>query len=161
MLKNIRALLLIVLSLNTVQAFAGGFQQDSSKPTALVSVTPLETSQASVSPHTNAQWHAYDAPIRQCIQGDTILPSSGNDLFSYLFHNNSPVDITLSIKGWKYDKQHKPQCQMNFAEGMNVMACHFASPELVELMQNIVNPDKFSSTSNFAQLLNQRCQPAG
>ncbi len=135
------------------QSTPPAFHTDPSKPEAQVQVSPSQADNVAVSKNTQTKWKNYDSPLRNCVKGDTILPSSGNDLFSVMFHNNAQVNITMSVLGWK-----QKECQVNFSEAANVLYCQFNSSELQGLMKAILNSDKFLPTDPFAQTLNSNCQ---
>lgn len=135
------------------QSLPPAFHTDPSKPVPQAQISPQEGNTAPVSAHTNTAWQNYDSPLRHCIKGDSVLPSSGNDLFSVLFHNNAKIDITMSIQGWK-----QKDCLVNFSEATNVVYCRFNPTELESLMKAILNSDQFLPTDPFAQTLNSNCQ---
>jgi hypothetical protein len=131
-----------------------GYSADISKPTESFSaasndtVTKESTSTASC----DAQWQAYCRPIRECVEGDVIIPTKGNKIFSYLFNNDADTNATLSILGWKNKK-----CRIDFKEGSLVKSCTFNHRVLNELMSKLLNPDQFNPSSTFAQNLAGSC----
>lgn len=155
-----RVIALIGLSLGISVAYADqtivppAFRTDPSKSVPVIQVAPQQADTVPVSPGTQKAWEVYDSPLRECIQGDSVIPSSGQDLFSYMFQNNAQVDITMSIQGWT-----KKQCLVNFSEATLIQYCHFNDQELKNLMKAILNSDKFQPTSSFAQTLSTNCSP--
>lgn len=128
------------------------YRMDPSKPVPLAQISPAESNIAPVSPNTDKAWQNYDSPLRECVKGDSILPSSGRGLFSFLFHNSAKIDVVMSIQGWSEKK-----CLVNFSEATSVQYCQFNDKELPQLMQAILNSDQFSPSSNFAQTLSTHC----
>lgn len=130
------------------------FRTDPSQPVPLSHVSPQQADNSPVSAGTNTAWHNYDSPLRECIKGDSVIPSSGHDLFSFMFHNSAQANITMSIQGWD-----KKQCLVNFSEATNVLYCHFDSLELQNLMTAILMSDQFLPTNPFAQTISSNCSP--
>lgn len=135
-------------------AIPPAYRTDPSKPVPLAQISPAQADTAPVSPGTNKAWKTYDSPLRECVKGDTIMPSSGHDLFSFMFHNNAQIDITMSIQGWQ-----KKQCLVNFSEATIVQYCHFNDNELKDLLKAILLSDQFDPTASFAQVLSSNCSP--
>lgn len=130
------------------------FRTDPSKPIPIAQISPAQPDNTPVSPNTNKAWQNYNSPLRDCIKGDSIIPSSGHDAFSFLFHNGAQVDITMSIQGWKDN-----QCLVNFSQATNVLYCRFDKTELTGLMETILNSSQFDPTGPFAQTLATNCSP--
>ena len=136
------------------QPIPPAFHTDPSKPVPQLQISPDQANTAPTSPQTQHAWQNYDSPLRNCVKGDTVLPSNGNDLFSVLFHNNANIDITMSIQGWK-----QKECFVNFSEAANTVYCRFNPSELQSLMKVILNSTQFLPTDPFAQTLNSNCSP--
>lgn len=133
-----------------------GYSADISKPVengaAQTSVSESSDTDAKVTQSCNSEWKAYCAPIRECIEGDTIIPSKNNKLLSYLFNNDSDTNVTLSILGWKKNK-----CLVQFKEGTLVKSCALNQRVLREMMSALLNSGAFDPNSEFAQSLTGSC----
>jgi hypothetical protein len=128
------------------------FRTDPSKPVPIAQISPTQPNVTPVSPNTNKSWQNYDSPLRACVQGDTIIPSGGQDMFSFLFHNDAQIAVTMSVQGLK-----QKQCLVNFSEATNVIYCHFTDEEMMSLMKAILNSSLFDPTGAFAQTLSSNC----
>jgi hypothetical protein len=145
-----------VLLLTAFLAYADeptAFGDDPSKPTPEIHITPAEQNQTPASSSSNAEWQSYDAPIRNCIQGDIIIPTKGNKILNYIFSNDTDTNATLSILGWKKDV-----CAINFSEGTLIKNCTFNRAALKILMDNLLNATLFDPNGKFAQTLSMACQ---
>jgi len=131
-----------------------GYSADISKPTESYSSSSDDVMANETKPTAscNAQWQAYCQPIRECIQGDTIIPTKGNKIFSYLFNNDADTNATVSILGWKNNK-----CHIDFKEGTLIKSCALNRRVLRELMSQLLNPDQFNPAGAFAQNLVGSC----
>lgn len=155
-----KILAVIVFSaLNTSAAFAldgppPAYRTDPSKPDALSHVSPAEANTTPVSARSQTAWENYSSPLANCIQGHTIIPATGNDLFSVLFHNDARVNITMAIQGW-----NKNLCQVNFSEATHVMYCKFNKYELKSVIGAILAASQFDPSSETAQIISSNCTP--
>lgn len=149
--------LLILYSTVGLTAYADvnppGFSADISKPTPEINVEPVQADSKPASLQSESAWANYDRPIRNCVQGDTILPSENNKILNFLFNNNADTNATMSIQGWKGS-----HCIINFSEGTVVKSCRLTRVTLNFLMDNLLNPTQFNINSRFAQTLNTQCQ---
>jgi hypothetical protein len=143
------------LHLPTTNSQPGAYQNDPSAPIPNIGaeISPLQVDNQPVTTQSNTQWQAYDQPIRHCVEGNSIIPSNGNDLFGFLFGTNAQTNVNMAIIGWK-----KNQCAINFIEGSQVLYCRFSKPLLDQLMHSLLYDDQFDKTGNFAQTLTQVCQ---
>lgn len=150
-------LLGLLCSISSVTAYADanppGFEADISKPTPEINVQPAQIDNKPASMKSESAWANYDRPIRNCIQGDTILPSDNNKILNFLFNNNADTNATMSIQGWKGG-----HCLINFSEGTILKSCRLTRLTLNQLMDNLLNPTQFDTISKFAQTLNMQCQ---
>jgi len=133
------------------------FRTDPSRPIPVEQISPAQADIIPVSTNTTQAWQNYDSPLRDCVKGDSIIPSSGHDAFSFLFKNGAQVDVTMSIQGWK---QKGNQCLVNFSQATNILYCHFDKTELTGLMETILNSSQFDPTGPFAQTLATNCSPS-
>lgn len=149
--------LFLLCSMISVAAYADanppGFSADISKPTPEINVQPAQVDNKPASLQSESAWANYDKPIRNCIQGDTILPSENNKILNFLFNNNADTNATMSIQGWK-----SSHCLINFSEGTIVKSCRLTHATLNLLMDNLLNPTQFDINSRFAQELTLQCQ---
>ncbi len=152
--------LFLLCSMVSIAAYADtnppGFEADISKPTPQMNVAPAQADNIPASLNSKSAWGNYDKPIRNCIQGDTVLPSENNKILNFLFNNNADTNALMSIQGWK-----RSRCVINFSEGTIVKSCHLTRSTLNLLMDNLLNPTQFDINSKFAQTLNIQCQNTG
>lgn len=146
-------LLLAAFSATAAESTTPAFSNDPSKPQPQVQIAPTEQDTTPASTRTAAQWQSYDAPLRSCIQGDTIIPTKDNKVLNYIFSNESDTNATLSVLGWK-----KGACAIDFTEGTLVKSCHFNHGSLKLLMDNLLNPTFFDPNGSLATVLTEACQ---
>ena len=147
-----------ILLFSVITAYADnqnppGFEADISKPSPSVNVSLPQADNKSVTQQSKQAWGSYDQPLRECVQGDTILPSANNKILGFLFSNAADTNATMSIQGWKGS-----HCAVNFSEGTLVKSCLLTSETLKTLMASLLNPTQFDINSNFAQRLSAECQ---
>jgi hypothetical protein len=134
---------------------AGAFQNDPSAPAPNIDseIPQYQLDHAAVTPQSNMQWDTYNRPLRDCLQGNTIIPSNGNDLFGFLFNTNSPANVNMAIQGWK-----NGSCAVNFTEGTAVMYCRLGKEILDEFMHSLLYDNQFDRAGSLAQTLTEDCQ---
>jgi hypothetical protein len=147
------SLLFPVMTVYADNASPPGFEADISKPSAGINVTVPQPDDKPVTPQSKSAWSSYDQPLRNCVPGDTILPSANNKILSFLFNNQADTNATMSIQGWK-----GAHCQVKFSEGTLVKSCLLTSSSLKALMDNLLDPAGFDINSPFAQRLSEACQ---
>lgn len=132
-----------------------GFQEDSSKPTAENNLVILEPDHADVSLKSHQKWNIYNQPIRNCVQGDTIIPVQNNKILAFLFDNaiDLSANVTMSVLGYK-----KKGCTVHFIQGNQKRTCLLNKKLLAIFMDSLLNPNVFDVNSPDAQKILLACK---
>lgn len=107
----------------------------------------------------DGSWNQYDHSLKECQPGSMILPSTDNDIFSYLFNNPTASQVTINVQGWQQGK-----CALTMVTAVtntpddNTRYCQLSAHTLDWLMDNIATQTVFNNNNALVTALEDECQ---